>query len=136
MDGPQAFKSKNFQDLESKASRPLKITTAMPAKNQPADSGSMNMNTSMQINAVTSSLTASAITTMRKNALLSGPILGATSKANAREGKKAARLPNMEEYAATGLINNRPTANNIDVVDWIRKPRLINWLFSADMATD
>ena len=71
----------------------------------------------MHITAVTRSFTASAMTTIRKNALLSGPILGATSKANAREGKKAARLPNMEEYAATGLISNRPAANSMDVVD-------------------
>ena len=85
------------QGFNNKANRPLMIAVIMPAKNHPAASGLTQMNTAMHNKAIRMSLTASPMTALRKNALLSGPNFGATTIAKTRLGMKDDRLPNIDE---------------------------------------
>ena len=105
------------QALVSNPSRPLKITTAIPVKNHPAARGLTQTNTATHISAVNKIFPASPMTAARRKAALSDPNFGVTYNAKNKAGKNAAKLPNMDEYAATCPTSNKPPASNRDTVD-------------------
>jgi len=90
----QIPKNQAFNNIPS---RPLKITTAMPVKNHPAARGLTQTKTATHISAVNKIFTASPMTAARRKAVLSGPNFGVTINAKNKAGKKAAKLPNMDE---------------------------------------
>lgn len=106
----------------------------MPRKKNPAASGFTQMNTAAHRIPVKLSLPNSASTAVRKKSALFPPIFLITSKVKSKPGKYTARLPNSDEYAATGPARYDNEANTRAVRDWIL--RLFNLPSSAPYCFD
>jgi hypothetical protein len=77
------------------------------------------MNTTAQSTPVRASLPNSASIAVRKKAALSPPIFLTTRMVKSKHGRNTARLPNSDEYAATGPARYDNEANTRAVRDWI-----------------
>ena len=82
------------------------------------------MKTTAQRNPVRTNLPNSASAAVRKKTALSPPIFLTTIMVKSRPGRYAARLPNSDEYAATGPARYDNKANTRAARDWIL--RLLN----------
>lgn len=76
------------------------ITRIMPAKNQPGARGSTHLNTTRHMTAVNVNFNISPMTAACRKALLLAPSFLPANTAKKTAGKKAAILPNNDEYAA------------------------------------
>ena len=94
-------------------------TPIIPRKKNPAASGFTQMKTTAHRTPVSNSLPNSARTAVRKKSTLSPPTFLVTSTVNSKPGRYTARLPERDEYAATGPARNDNEANARAVRDWI-----------------